>query len=59
MTDLEESIVELREEGLSYHAIQLKLGNPPKDTIKKVLKKYKPELAGDVVVNHGKMRSKW
>lgn len=56
MNELEERIIELREEGMSYHAIQLKLGNPSKDTIKKILKKYRPELAGDVIENHGKKR---
>lgn len=59
MTSLEERIIELREEGMTYHAIQLKLGNPSKDAIKKTLQKYRPDLLGDVVENHGKMKKKW
>ncbi len=56
MTELEESIIELRKEGLSYHAIQLKLGNPSKKFIKETLNKYVPELAGDVVKNYGRLK---
>ena len=56
LTDLETKIIELRKEGLTYHAIQLALGNPSKKFIKDTLKKYAPELAGDVVKNYGRLR---
>jgi len=59
MTELEERIIELREDGETYHAIQLKLGNPSKKFISKTIRKYNPELAGDVTSNHGKLRKQW
>lgn len=59
MTELEERIIELREEGETYHTIQVKLGNPSKKFISRTIRKYSPELAGDVVVNHGKLRKQW
>lgn len=59
MTELEKKILEFREEGLTYRAIQIKLGNPSKQFIKETLRKYKPELAGDVVENYGKLKPKW
>lgn len=52
---LDEKIVELRMDGWSYGAIQLKLGNPSKKYIKDVLKEYAPELLGDVVKNYNKL----
>ena len=59
MSELEEKIVELRKEGLTYRAIQLKLGNPSKKIIKDTLKIYAPELVGDVVDNYNKLQPKW
>jgi len=59
MNELEQKIISLREEGLTYRAIQIKLGNPSKEFIKNTLRKYKPELAGDVVENYGRLKSKW
>lgn len=56
MTTLEERILELRGEGLTYHDIQLKLGNPSKKMIKNTIRKYSPELAGDVVENRKRWR---
>lgn len=56
LTELEKKIIELRKEGLTYHAIQLALGNPSKKFIKDTLKQYAPELVGDVVKNYGKLR---
>jgi hypothetical protein len=56
MNELEQKIINLREEGLTYKAIQLKLGNPSKEFIKNTLRKYKPELAGDVVENYGRLK---
>ena len=58
MTKLEEQIIELREEGETYHTIQLKLGNPSKKFIKNTIRKYSPELAGDVAKNYGRLRPK-
>ena len=58
MNELEQKIIDLREEGLTYRAIQIKLGNPSKEFIKNTLRKYKPELAGDVVENYGRLKSK-
>lgn len=55
MEELEVKIVELRKEGLTYRAIQLKLGNPSKKFIKDTLRKYAPELAGDIVKNYNKL----
>ena len=34
MTELQENIIALRKEGLTYKAIQLKLGNPSKKFIR-------------------------
>ena len=59
MSELQEKIVELRKEGLSYGAIQLKLGNPSKDFIKSTLKEFAPELPGDVVKNYNRLKPKW
>lgn len=56
MLEIETKIIELRKEGLSYGAIQLKLGNPSKNLIKETLKKYNPELLGDVVKNYNKLK---
>lgn len=55
MTTLEISIITLREEGCTYRMIQIKLGNPSKQLIRDTLKKFRPELLGDVVPNHGKL----
>ena len=57
MEELQQKIIELRKEGLTYRAIQLKLGNPSKNFIKETLRKYAPELAGDVVNNYGKWKA--
>lgn len=59
MSQLEQQILELRREGLSYTAIQLRLGNPSKKRIKETLKLYAPELLGDVVENYNKLRPKY
>lgn len=56
MTDLEQKIVELREEGFTYTGIQRKLGNPSKKFIKDTLKKWIPDLAGDKVPNPGRLK---
>lgn len=56
MTELEERIIELREEGLTYHAIQLKLGNPSKKMIRATIRKHSPALAGDKVENRGRWK---
>jgi hypothetical protein len=56
---MDEQIIQLRKEGYSYRAIQLKLGNPSKKKIKEVLKKYNPELLGDVTQNFNKLRPAW
>ena len=58
ITLLEQKILELRKDDYSYSAIQLKLGNPSKKFIKETLKKYAPELVGDVVTNYKKLSSK-
>lgn len=55
MTDLETKIIELRIEGLTYRAIQLKLGNPSKKFIRQTLLQYQPHLVGDVVINYNKL----
>ena len=59
MNELEQKIVELREEGYTYQGIQLKLGNPSKKYIKSVLAQWAPNLLGDVVPNSGKLKPKW
>lgn len=56
MTKLEEDIIELRKQGLTYRAIQVKLGNPSKKTIRNTLLLYAPELVGDIVENYGKLK---
>lgn len=56
--ELEQKIIDLREDGYSYGGIQLKLGNPSKRFIKETLKKFRPELLGDVVDNPKKLKSK-
>ena len=59
MSELESKIIELRKDGLSYGAIQKRLGNPSKNKIKETLKLYAPELLGDVVENYNKLRPKY
>ncbi len=59
MTELQEKIVTLRRDGLSYKAIQLKLGNPSKKFIRKTLLEFAEDLVGDVVTNYGKLQPKW
>lgn len=44
MSELEEKIIQLREEKYTYAGIQYFLGNPSKKFIKAVLKKYRPDL---------------
>ena len=55
MTELQENIIALRKEGLTYIAIQLKLGNPSKKFIRETLLQYAPKLVGDVVINYHKL----
>jgi len=55
MLELEQKIIDLRNDGLSYKAIQLKLGNPSKKYIKETLKKFAPNLVGDIVINYKKL----
>jgi hypothetical protein len=57
MTELEKNIIELRKQGLTYRAIQVKLGNPAKKIIRNTLLLYAPELVGDVVENYGKLKN--
>ena len=59
MTELESKIIELRRDGLSYGAIQLKLGNPSKKFIRETLLQYEPKLVGDSVKNYNKLEPKW
>lgn len=59
MTELETKIVELRKDGLSYSAIQLRLGNPSKKFIKETLQQYNPELLGDIVPNYQRLQPKY
>jgi hypothetical protein len=56
MTELQEKIIQLRKEGLTYRAIQIRLGNPSKKMIKETLNEYAPELAGDVMKNYGRYK---
>ena len=56
MTELQKKIVDFRKEGLTYRAIQLKLGNPSKKLIKETLREFAPDLAGDVVENYGRLK---
>lgn len=55
MEEIEKRIIQLRETGLTYREIQIKLGNPSKEFIKTTLRKFRPELAGNVVENYGKL----
>ena len=55
MTELQENIIALRKEGLTYRAIQLNLGNPSKKFIRETLLEYEPKLVGDVVQNFKKL----
>lgn len=57
MNELETKIVELRKEGLTYQAIQLRLGNPSKKLIRQILLEHAPKLVGDVVPNYKKLRT--
>lgn len=59
MTELQQQIIDLRKDGLTYAAIQLKLGNPSKKFIRETLLEFSPKLAGDVVKNYHKLESKW
>lgn len=59
MTELQEKIIDLRKDGLTYKAIQLKLGNPSKKFIRETLLEFNPELVGDVVINYKKLQSKF
>ena len=59
MTELEQKIIELRKDGLTYQAIQLKLGNPSKKFIRETLLQHAPKLVGDVVTNYHKLQPKW
>ena len=56
MTEIEEKIVELRKEGLTYREIQVKLGNPSKKFIRETLLEHAPKLVGDVVTNHKRLK---
>ncbi|MGV8961819.1 MAG: hypothetical protein ACOH2V_00290 [Candidatus Saccharimonadaceae bacterium] len=59
MTELQEKIISLRRGGLSYGAIQLKLGNPSKKFIKNTLSEHAPDLIGDIVKNYKKLPPQW
>lgn len=59
MTELQTQIVALRQEGLTYRTIQIKLGNPSKQFIKDTLREFAPDLAGDVVKNTKRLEPKW
>lgn len=59
MTELQEKIINLRKEGLSYGAIQLALGNPSKKFIKETLQEFEPALAGDIVKNYNRLEPTW
>lgn len=56
ITELQLKIIELRKEGLTYKAIQLKLGNPSKKFIRETLLEHAPKLVGDVVENYNKLK---
>lgn len=58
MIELQQKIIELRKEGLTYAAIQLRLGNPSKKFIRETLLEFSPRLAGDVVKNYHKLNKK-
>jgi hypothetical protein len=55
MTELQEQIITLRREGLTYRDIQLKLGNPSKKFIRETLLEFAPKLVGDVVENRKRL----
>jgi hypothetical protein len=55
MTELQQKIVDLRIEGLTYRSIQIKLGNPSKKFIKDTLNTYRPDLAGDIKLDYKKL----
>lgn len=59
MTELQEKIITLRKDGLTYGAIQLKLGNPSKKFIRETLLQFEPDLVGDVVKNYNKLQPKF
>jgi hypothetical protein len=59
MTKLQEKIIELRKEGLTYAAIQIKTGNPSKKFIRETLLEFDSKLVGDVVKNYKKLLPKW
>jgi len=59
MTELQQNIVTLRQEGDTYRTIQIKLGNPSKQFIKDTLREFAPDLAGDVVKNTKRLEPKW
>lgn len=59
MTELQEQIIELRKEGLTYKEIQLKLGNPSKKFIRETLLEFKPNLVGDSVKNYHRLQKKF
>ena len=56
--EIQQKIIDLREDGLSYRAIQLKLGNPSKKFIKDTLRDFRPDLAGNVVKNYNRLLPK-
>lgn len=56
MEEIEQKIVSLRKEGLTYREIQIKLGNPAKKFIRQTLLRYAPELVGDVVENFRRLK---
>ena len=59
MTELQQQIIDLRQDGLTYQDIQLKLGNPSKQFIKDTLREFAPELAGDKVQNRKRLQPKF
>ena len=59
MTELQQQIIDLRQDGLTYQEIQLKLGNPSKQFIKDTLREFAPELAGDKVQNRKRLQPKF
>ena len=56
MSEVQENIIALRKEGLTYREIQLKLGNPSKKFIRETLLEHAPKLVGDVVTNHKRLK---
>ena len=55
MIELQQKIIALRTEGLTYREIQLKLGNPSKKFIRETLLEFAPKLAGDKVKNYHRL----